>query len=568
MGTRICSGYGKDELNEEKKTPENVAMIIKENISQHYDDYNKTSDDGVEESQRNKSKFLNSINNQNLYSVYPNDYDLKNLKSSIFDNEDLQELEEANKYKRKFDQEISTSQFMKSSDENRSKSINNYDKLKEEERIMRNAKGNLNDYFSDEFKVNIADIGNSNNNHNKGSNINSKNIQNKQKLDFTFKNSMVSEGNNGYQNYGNSNNFNNNYTPIIYNKFFNNDFVKSKFLNFLTQNQDTLQSTRNKQKTKDDNSYIYEIIKKIYLRNQIRKIEDNFLNFIQRKEKNLSLKNLKATKVLKDNSSPFGMKCYNNGGVYVGSILNDKCNGWGKYSSKRGDLIMGFFTDDYLNDYSMILRADGNSFEGTLKNNTYSGIGIEVFNDNSKYFGELENGEKNGVGSYIWSTGAFYQGQWKNGSPWGYGTFKDIEREREYEGEWKDGKMCGVGLLKHLDGRKYFGFFLDNHRSGFGVYMWKNPFKLYLGFWKRGKQHGLGKIFSSFKQKTYVWKGGKRVKEVKNEEKLMGNLWENKGKIEGLVGELEEGEVEMYERWKNFFEMSMEEIIDYMVNLG
>ena len=117
----------------------------------------------------------------------------------------------------------------------------------------------------------------------------------------------------------------------------------------------------------------------------------------------------------------------------------------------------------------------------------------------------------------------------------GYGIFVDI-LERRYEGTWKKGKMDGYGIYKWPDGRKYLGNFKNDKREGFGIFYWKNQLKIYVGFWSDGKQNGYGKIFTTIKEKNFLWNKGKQRKfyydsDIMIKEILKGNDFEIKNKI-------------------------------------
>ena len=76
--------------------------------------------------------------------------------------------------------------------------------------------------------------------------------------------------------------------------------------------------------------------------------------------------------------------------------------------------------------------------------------------------------------------------------------------------------MNGIGLFKWGDGRKYIGYYKDDKRNGFGIFFWSNPFKIYMGFWLNGLQNGLGKVYTSFKEKYCLWEDGKMIKKLSN----------------------------------------------------
>ena len=299
----------------------------------------------------------------------------------------------------------------------------------------------------------------------------------------------------------------------------------------------------------NNNSKIIEI----YIKNQIRKIINNYKNKksnknqpilyypnIQNKiksngtnnteikiknfnnlEKNINdishdILNSGNCKTILNKEKNFCIKYFDNGSIYIGQIKNNKCNGIGKYITSKGNITKGFFNDNFLDGYEIIERMRNNSvYEGYIEKNKFNGYGIEIFEDGTTYLGKYENNEKSGIGTYDWGDGSQYQGNWKNGLPDGLGIFSD-SKNRIYEGEWKNGKMNGIGLFKWGDGRKYIGYYKDDKRNGFGIFFWSNPFKIYMGFWLNGLQNGLGKVYTSFKEKYCLWEDGKMIKKLSN----------------------------------------------------
>ena len=296
----------------------------------------------------------------------------------------------------------------------------------------------------------------------------------------------------------------------------------------------------------------YKIIE-IYIKNQIRKIIKNYKIYKRKKGKNKPKTSTSNPKKLNNNinnneikpkninnfekkmndisydilnsgscqtilnkEKNFCIKYFDNGSIYIGRIKNNKCNGIGKYISSKGDITQGFFKENFLDGYEIIERRRNNSvFEGQIEKNKFNGYGIEIFEDGSTYFGKYQNNEKSGIGSYDWGDGSQYQGNWKNGLPNGVGIFSD-NKNSIYEGEWKKGKMNGIGLFRWGDGRKYLGYYKEDKREGFGIFFWSNPLKIYMGFWINGFQNGVGKIYTNFKEKYYLWEEGKIIKKLSN----------------------------------------------------
>ena len=249
----------------------------------------------------------------------------------------------------------------------------------------------------------------------------------------------------------------------------------------------------------------------------------------------------------------FCIRYFDNGGVYIGEIKNNKCNGRGKYLNTKGDITMSFFEDNYLQGYGLIeIRRNNSVFEGNFDKSKFNGYGIELYEDGSTYYGKYENNKKSGLGTYDWGDGSQYQGEWKKGLPDGYGIFSD-SKNRIYEGEWKKGKMNGIGLYKWDDGRKYIGLFNEDKREGFGIFFWPKPLKIYLGFWINGVQNGIGKIYTSFKEKYYLWQEGKIVK------KLSGY------KMSNLEFDMESKK--LIKKYSYFFKMTLDDLLTLILDL-
>ena len=270
-------------------------------------------------------------------------------------------------------------------------------------------------------------------------------------------------------------------------------------------------------------------------------------------DKSYDILNEGFSKTIIDREKNFCIKYFDNGSVYIGQTKNDKCNGHGKYISTKGDITNGFFKDNYLQGYELIERKRNNAiFEGEFDKNKFYGYGIENFEDGSTYYGQYKNNEKSGIGTYAWSDGSNYQGEWINGLPNGTGIFND-NKNRVYEGEWRYGKMNGIGLFKWDDGRKYIGLFSDDKREGFGIFFWSRPLKIYLGFWVNGLQNGIGKIFTSTKEKYYLWEEGKILKKISNNKEFDLQIdKENK---------------EVMNKYLYFFKMTLDDLLTLMLDL-
>ena len=317
-------------------------------------------------------------------------------------------------------------------------------------------------------------------------------------------------------------------SPKKYN--LNDNYYNNLYNNNDNSNPNNLENNNNDMKLKQVNNFGKEIDHKSY-----------------------DILNEGFSKTIIDREKNFCIKYFDNGSVYIGETKNDKCNGHGKYISTKGDITNGFFKDNYLQGYELIERKRNNAiYEGEFDKNKFNGFGIENFEDGSTYYGQYKNNEKSGIGTYAWSDGSNYQGEWINGQPNGTGIFND-NKNRIYEGEWRYGKMNGIGLFKWDDGRKYIGLFNDDKREGFGIFFWSRPLKIYLGFWVNGLQNGVGKIYTSTKEKYYLWEEGKILKKISNNKEFDLQIdKENK---------------EIMNKYLNFFKMTLDDLLTLMLDL-
>ena len=327
-------------------------------------------------------------------------------------------------------------------------------------------------------------------------------------------------------------------------------------------------NNKNKRKTNNDinnlNNYNndvdkYQNLYKIDDKNNINiNINESYLRQFNNfpKEVNdisFNVLNNDSCQTIKDKVKNFCVKFFDNGSIYIGEIKDNKCFGHGKYITTKGDITMGYFKDNFVQGYEIIKTNNNNSvFEGQFEKNNFNGYGIEIFEDGSTYFGQFENNKKAGIGTYDWGDGCQYQGEWKNGLPHGSGIFND-NKNRLYEGEWKYGKMNGIGLFKWGDVRKYIGYYREDKRNGFGIFFWPNPLKIYLGFWVNGLPNGIGKIYTSFKEKYYLWEDGKVIKKILNKNDF--NL------------QIEKNEIELVKKYSFYFNMSLDDLLTLILDL-
>ena len=89
-------------------------------------------------------------------------------------------------------------------------------------------------------------------------------------------------------------------------------------------------------------------------------------------------------------------------------------------------------------------------------------------------------------------------------------SYKD---EKNYIGQVLKGLMNGYGEFSWKNGKKYFGFYKNNIKEDFGIYIYEQkPFQAYIGFWFEGKMDGIGMVIKGKSVMVY----GKKDKENKD----------------------------------------------------
>ncbi|CAF4903340.1 unnamed protein product [Rotaria sp. Silwood1] len=182
----------------------------------------------------------------------------------------------------------------------------------------------------------------------------------------------------------------------------------------------------------------------------------------------------------------------------------------------------------------------GNRYEGELREGKKHGKGKMDYADGNKYIGDWANDVRTGQGVFIWSDGSHYEGQSKDNNMHGKGTFVWGPDSRwaglKYIGDYIDNKRTGQGVYIWPNGNRYEGQFKDNNRHGKGTFIWapdaKGTYDKYTGDWvddiradqgvhvfangdryegqfKDGKQHGRGKLtYANGKIQEGMWSNG------------------------------------------------------------
>ena len=213
-----------------------------------------------------------------------------------------------------------------------------------------------------------------------------------------------------------------------------------------------------------------------------------------------------------------GIQIWPDGAKYMGYWQNDKACGKGKLIHSDGDIYEGEWSNDKPNGYGIYIHSDGTKYEGNWRDDKQNGEGKEIWPDGASYEGNYKDGKKNGQGKFLWADGSRYEGHFDNNNINGEGTYIFADN-RKYIGTWVNNKLEGNGVFLWPDGRKYTGEYKNDKKEGYGVFEWPNG-KIYRGQWKKGKQDGEGEFYfpTDKKWKKGIWKEGKRVKWLENQQ--------------------------------------------------
>ncbi|XP_060774739.1 alsin isoform X1 [Neoarius graeffei] len=116
------------------------------------------------------------------------------------------------------------------------------------------------------------------------------------------------------------------------------------------------------------------------------------------------------------------------------------------------------------------------------------------------YEGRWVAGKPHGRGVLKWPDGRMYTGTFKNGLEDGFGDYivpnKNLNKSDHYQGHWKDGKMHGFGTFRYATGEVYEGSFQDNMRHGHGMLrsgkLNSTSPSVFIGQWLNDKKTGYG----------------------------------------------------------------------------
>ncbi|KAF0045856.1 hypothetical protein F2P81_002385 [Scophthalmus maximus] len=145
------------------------------------------------------------------------------------------------------------------------------------------------------------------------------------------------------------------------------------------------------------------------------------------------------------------------------------------------------------------------TYEGEFKNGLEDGFGEfaspnKALNKNDHYQGHWKDGRMHGLGTYRYASGEVYDGSFQDGMRHGHGMLRsgklNTSSPSVFIGQWLQDKKTGYGVFDDITkGEKYMGMWQDHLRQGTGVVV--TQFGLYYeGAFKDNKMMGTGILLS------------------------------------------------------------------------
>ena len=168
---------------------------------------------------------------------------------------------------------------------------------------------------------------------------------------------------------------------------------------------------------------------------------------------------------------------YNDGGIYVGDVMDDFIrHGQGRYVAPDGLVYEGQWENDRQHGPDgVLISKDRNEYKGEFKNNEFDGEGVLSFDNGDVYKGTFHRSKFSEFGSFAGANGTSYQGEFSNGLKSGLGRER-ITTEvsgklevTEYTGDWENNVKCGQGKIEYPNHDVYEGNFDSNEPCGPGI---------------------------------------------------------------------------------------------------
>ena len=164
---------------------------------------------------------------------------------------------------------------------------------------------------------------------------------------------------------------------------------------------------------------------------------------------------------------------WDDGDVYVGTVLNGNYTGhgtytWSKDGDWRGHVYIGGFQSGKRNGMGYYYWPNGDIYLGMHKDGAQTGWGIAIYSNGARYEGNFVNGMQQGEGVYQWPDGTRYLGSFDKDAFVGRAELLFTNGNR-YKGQLVNGEMEGEGVFTWLDGASYAGEFKGGALDGKGM---------------------------------------------------------------------------------------------------
>lgn len=175
-----------------------------------------------------------------------------------------------------------------------------------------------------------------------------------------------------------------------------------------------------------------------------------------------------------------------------------------QHPSRVFESYTGAWSDGLRQGMGVTTYADGDVYSGQYTNDQRHGKGDMLWALTSgppgsmfqrRYVGQYVEGKRQGEGEMRFPNGDLYTGDWVNNNRTGKGLYLFQDSGNRYKGDYVDNRKEGEGIFWWTSGEhagdKYEGQFNNDLRQGQGIYRYSNG-DIYDGDWVNGNQDGDG----------------------------------------------------------------------------
>ena len=144
------------------------------------------------------------------------------------------------------------------------------------------------------------------------------------------------------------------------------------------------------------------------------------------------------------------LRRYQDGRIYMGSVVNDRPHGQGVTVETDGSIFSGNWTDGKRDGFGFAALPNLDFFVGEFAGQSLKrGKALVTYENGDKFYGEIEDGQRIGCGAYLWENGTVYSGHWTQNEMAGRGFLVRFEKD-SCAGELQQSSLHETAALSSL----------------------------------------------------------------------------------------------------------------------